>query len=417
MSDGLIAKLEELDTFNIGLIDRLVQAAQIDTDEKEPFLEEITALEDSKYYHLKEEFERFIDEGISVRKAMTLAYTSFVLQNEVQVHAHEHGPGVAFYDVGDLLIRDGGIKDCKDALQYYLEAKGINYEYGIGKKKKIGGMSARGFWGADWLSDISGNGTFMIRKNDELPGPKKFSEAVIEYGKRKFCVQDRPELRNIETIIIDDLSATGGSLEGAIELVKKLNSKVTDIVLLSDINIGTIERLREKYSDINFHVLMQFSKKAFITYTDKAKVYEGSLVGAKNIMKSKKLEKATAELVKLEAYHLDNNQINIERVSKDTWDGYRFDRRVVYEMTEKGMFTAAYIKLDANQHYKISFKEKIDEKYLTRVMTAFGIENKNELGMAPSISVPKNHPLFGNKEVKKLRKRNVVSQPSRMYIS
>ena len=61
-----------------------------------------------------------------------------------------------------------------------------------------------------------------MRKPGKLPGKVESQEYQKEYGKDKFEIQIDLIEPGSKVVIIDDILATGGSVIGAIDLVKKI---------------------------------------------------------------------------------------------------------------------------------------------------------------------------------------------------
>ncbi|MEY9484340.1 adenine phosphoribosyltransferase [Streptomyces calvus] len=80
-----------------------------------------------------------------------------------------------------------------------------------------------------------GAGCVPVRKAGKLPG-ETFSRAYeLEYGTATLEIQRdafRPEDR---VVVVDDVLATGGTAEAAIELVHSTGARVTGVVVLMEL--------------------------------------------------------------------------------------------------------------------------------------------------------------------------------------
>ena len=74
----------------------------------------------------------------------------------------------------------------------------------------------------------------MIRKKNKLPGNKISFEYELEYGKDTLEVN--VNLKNKKIVIIDDLLATGGTLNAAIQLIEKSGGKVSCFASLIELD-------------------------------------------------------------------------------------------------------------------------------------------------------------------------------------
>lgn len=98
------------------------------------------------------------------------------------------------------------------------------------------GIESRGFLFASALSMRFGGGVKLIRKEGKLPNTKDVLHAVeydLEYGTD--VIEMKPGKGNV--VIIDDVYATGGTMEAAEELCKMAGYTVIDKVCLIDVGI------------------------------------------------------------------------------------------------------------------------------------------------------------------------------------
>ena len=98
------------------------------------------------------------------------------------------------------------------------------------------GIESRGFLLAGALSMKFGGGVKMIRKAGKLPDRNHTLHAVeydLEYGSA--TIEMKPG--NGDVVIVDDVYATGGTMEAAEQLCKMSGYKVIDKLCLVDIGI------------------------------------------------------------------------------------------------------------------------------------------------------------------------------------
>ena len=91
-----------------------------------------------------------------------------------------------------------------------------------------------------------GIGFVPLRKKGKLPGKVVSINYDLEYGKDCIEMQEGAIQKGDPVIICDDLLATGGTMVGALKLVKEAGAEVMAISLLIDIGIKTA---REKLKD------------------------------------------------------------------------------------------------------------------------------------------------------------------------
>ena len=73
----------------------------------------------------------------------------------------------------------------------------------------------------------------MIRKKNKLPGKKISHEYELEYGRD--TLEINTEAKGKRFLLVDDLLATGGTANAAIELLKKAGGKTSCFLSLIEL--------------------------------------------------------------------------------------------------------------------------------------------------------------------------------------
>ena len=94
------------------------------------------------------------------------------------------------------------------------------------------GVESRGFVIASALAQKFGKGFVMIRKKGKLPPPKFSQEYSLEYGFDTIEMQ----AGSGKICIIDDVLATGGTLEASCKLAEKCGYDVKEIFCILNIS-------------------------------------------------------------------------------------------------------------------------------------------------------------------------------------
>lgn len=120
-------------------------------------------------------------------------------------------PGVLFYDITGILCNPEAFKICLEKM------------YQIYKDKNLDGICAvesRGFIFAGPLAEKLGIPLVLIRKKGKLPGETYSCKYALEYGTAEIEVQKSDIKKGSNYLVIDDLIATGGTLQAAKKLVE-----------------------------------------------------------------------------------------------------------------------------------------------------------------------------------------------------
>ena len=134
-------------------------------------------------------------------------------------------PGILFKDIQPLLADPRAFEDAISGL--YDKLEGVEFDYVVG-------IEARGFIIGQALAWISNKGFKMIRKAGKLP-PEGLSSVSykLEYGEATIEMQKGSG----KVVLVDDILATGGTMEAAELLCKVSNYQVVDKLCLIDIGL------------------------------------------------------------------------------------------------------------------------------------------------------------------------------------
>ena len=134
-------------------------------------------------------------------------------------------PGILFYDISSLISHKNAFKACIDQLTKLTE----KYDFEL-----IAAIDARGFIFASAIAYKLEKGLVMVRKKDKLPGKKINYEYKLEYGTDTLEVNI--DLNSKKLLLVDDLLATGGTANAAVQLIKKSGGLVTCFISLIELD-------------------------------------------------------------------------------------------------------------------------------------------------------------------------------------
>jgi adenine phosphoribosyltransferase len=93
------------------------------------------------------------------------------------------------------------------------------------------GIDSRGFIFASAIAGARGGGLIMCRKKGKLPPPIVSQSYSLEYGEDTLEIQPGTG----KVVIVDDVYATGGTMNAVEELCKKAGYEVIDRLVLIDL--------------------------------------------------------------------------------------------------------------------------------------------------------------------------------------
>jgi len=137
---------------------------------------------------------------------------------------------IIFRDITTLLKSPEGLKETIDLLHERYANKKIDVVVGI---------EARGFILGAPLAYLLGCGFIPVRKPGKLPAECESEEYSLEYGKDKVEIHKDAINKSDRVLIVDDLLATGGTINATINLVKKLGGEIVEcafVIELPDLN-------------------------------------------------------------------------------------------------------------------------------------------------------------------------------------
>ena len=135
-------------------------------------------------------------------------------------------PGIMFRDVTGILDNAEGLKLAIDELYKMLD--GVEYD-------AIAGAEARGFLFGMPLAYKAGKKFIPIRKKGKLPRETVSQKYDLEYGQAEIEIHTDAVKKGDKVVIIDDLIATGGTLEASCKLVEQLGGEVAGILVLMEL--------------------------------------------------------------------------------------------------------------------------------------------------------------------------------------
>jgi adenine phosphoribosyltransferase len=157
-------------------------------------------------------------------------------------------PGIQFRDITTLLADLHGLRAAVDELSWPFLKGNIDF---------VAGIEARGFILGGAVAHVLGRGFVPIRKKGRLPGKVVGQDYSLEYGVDRIEIHADAIHANDRVLLIDDLVATGGTANAAIDLIRKSGGEVVGAAFVIDLpDLGGAAKLRLK--GVKVHTLVEF---------------------------------------------------------------------------------------------------------------------------------------------------------------
>ena len=154
--------------------------------------------------------------------------------------------GILFRDITPLMANGEAFQEACNRIRDFAQSKGATV---------IVGPESRGFiFGCPVAKDM-GIGFIPVRKPNKLPRETVSIKYDLEYGSNELQMHADSIKKGDKVVIIDDLLATGGTVEATIKLVEKMGGEVVDcsfLIELSDLNGRDLLKNYDVYSVMKY---------------------------------------------------------------------------------------------------------------------------------------------------------------------
>jgi len=134
--------------------------------------------------------------------------------------------GIIFRDVTTILEDPDGLSIAVDGIRDML--KGVEYD-------SVVGPESRGFIFGVPVAYAEHKSFIPVRKKGKLPREVLSADYELEYGTATIEIHKDSIKPGQKVVIIDDLIATGGTIEAIIKLVEELGGEVVKICLIMEL--------------------------------------------------------------------------------------------------------------------------------------------------------------------------------------
>ncbi len=157
-------------------------------------------------------------------------------------------PGILFYDITTLLKDRKGFATMIDALAQHYIGHDIDLVLGI---------EARGFIFGPALAYRLNAGFVPVRKPRKLPAPTVRVTYDLEYGSDSLEIHQDAIEPGQKVVLVDDLLATGGTMQATIKLVQQLGGHIAGLAFAIELDFL---KGREKFPDYDVFTLLHYDE-------------------------------------------------------------------------------------------------------------------------------------------------------------
>jgi adenine phosphoribosyltransferase len=157
-------------------------------------------------------------------------------------------PGILFYDITTLLKNKTGFAQLIDALAgHYIERK----------VDLVLGIEARGFIFGPALAYRLNAGFVPVRKPGKLPAPVARVTYDLEYGSDALEIHRDAIQPGQRVVLVDDLLATGGTMEATVTLVKQLGGEIVGLAFAVELDFL---KGRDRFEGLDVFSLLHYNE-------------------------------------------------------------------------------------------------------------------------------------------------------------
>lgn len=155
-------------------------------------------------------------------------------------------PGILFYDITTLLKEPDAFREVIDQMADQVRDEQIDL---------VVGMESRGFIFSAPLAYKLNAGFVPVRKLGKLPAETIEVEYSLEYGTATLEIHKDAIAAGQRVLIVDDLLATGGTVMGTIELVRRLGGEIASLSFM--VELSALHG-REQLGEFKIHALLTY---------------------------------------------------------------------------------------------------------------------------------------------------------------
>ncbi|XP_038218049.1 adenine phosphoribosyltransferase [Zerene cesonia] len=182
---------------------------------------------------------------------MSTEYEKKISELEKKIKHFPNFPkeGILFWDIFSA-ISDGAA--CKLLQGLLIETIKTKFP----QAEAVVGLESRGFLFSFSVAAELGIGCLPVRKKGKLPGDVISYKYDLEYGSDTLEIQKDSIKPGLKCVIVDDLIATGGSLNAAIQLLTNCGADVVGCLIIMELE--SLKGRKNISTDVPIHSLIKY---------------------------------------------------------------------------------------------------------------------------------------------------------------
>ena len=169
------------------------------------------------------------------------------LKSKIRVIEGFPKEGISFKDITTLISDAEAFKEAVNIMKKNLENRNIGY---------IVGPEARGFVFGSAVAYALNIGFIPVRKPGKLPGETVSFEYALEYGTDVLEICKNALKSGDRVAIVDDLLATGGTINACAKLIESQGAEVVSMQFLMEL---TDLKGREKNKEYQINAVLEYN--------------------------------------------------------------------------------------------------------------------------------------------------------------
>lgn len=151
-------------------------------------------------------------------------------------------PGIVFKDITPLLASPAGLAMAVEKMANPYRGMGVEV---------VCGAESRGFIFGTAIAQALSAGFVPIRKPGKLPYATHAMSYDLEYGKDTLEIHTDAVKPGQKVLMVDDLLATGGTMQACCDLVQKMGGEIVGLTMLIELTFLKGRKKLDRFGEVH----------------------------------------------------------------------------------------------------------------------------------------------------------------------